>query len=149
VLPPTETAVTPEDKPVTETGVKESVVELFPNCPLSLAPQHFTAPDTTAHAWLLPTDIAVTPDDKPVTETGEKDCIVDPLPSCPLSFAPQHFAAPDNTTHVEFPPAEIELWMYELSELDAVSLASARAELVVSPKRPTIAMATTNKWRIK
>jgi hypothetical protein len=73
VLPPTDTAVTPDDKPLTETGVNESVVELLPNWPLSLAPQHFTPPDTTAQAWLLPTDIAVTPDDKPVTEPGEKD----------------------------------------------------------------------------
>jgi hypothetical protein len=66
-----------------------------------------------------------------------------------LSFAPQHLTAPFRRTHVEFPPADIELWMYELLELDDVSLASARAELVVSPKRPTIAMATTNKCHNK
>jgi hypothetical protein len=91
---------------------------------------------------LLPIDIAVTPDDNPDTETGENDCVVDPLPNWPLSFAPQHLAAPSNTTQVEFPPAEIELWIYELLELDDVSFESALAAFVVSPKIPNRAAAT-------
>jgi hypothetical protein len=77
----TDTAVTPDDKPVTDTGVLDEVVEPLPSCPLSFAPQHFTAPDTTAHADVLLTDIEVTPDDKPVTCTGANDEVVEPLPS--------------------------------------------------------------------
>jgi hypothetical protein len=51
--PPVEIAVTPEDKPETDTGVDEAVVELLPSWPLLFAPQHFAAPDTTAHEWPL------------------------------------------------------------------------------------------------
>jgi hypothetical protein len=48
--PPAATATAPDDNPDTATGTRTFVVELFPNCPLPFAPQHFTAPnDTTAH----------------------------------------------------------------------------------------------------
>jgi hypothetical protein len=43
-------AVTPDVKPVTDTGVDDAAVEPLPSCPLSFTPQHFAAPETTAHA---------------------------------------------------------------------------------------------------
>jgi hypothetical protein len=50
--PPAATAVTPDDKPDTTPGTRESVVELFPNCPSGLRPQHLTPPEAVnAHEW--------------------------------------------------------------------------------------------------
>jgi hypothetical protein len=116
-LPATEIAVTPDVKPETETGVNEAVVEPSPNWPLSLAPQHFTPPETTAHEKpelliipLLPaTDTAVTPDVKPETETGVNEAVVEPSPNWPLSLAPQHFTPPETTAHAWLLPTEIEV----------------------------------------
>ena len=144
--PATETSVTPEDKPDTDTGVDEEVVEPFPSWPLSLAPQHFTAPATTAHACADPTEIDVTPELSPTTDTGVKDESVVPLPSWPLEFSPQHFAAPLSITHVLVVPAEIELWARPLSPVDPVSLASASAMLLGSPNMAN--MPTTTKSRV-
>jgi hypothetical protein len=46
---PAATDETPEVKPETCTGYVLEVVELFPNCPTSFLPQHFTPPSATAH----------------------------------------------------------------------------------------------------
>jgi hypothetical protein len=43
-LPPAVIAVTPLVSPFTSTGILLLEVELFPNCPLLLFPQHFTPP---------------------------------------------------------------------------------------------------------
>jgi hypothetical protein len=105
--PPTEIAETPVVKPVTETGVLDEMIVELPNWPLPLSPQHFAAPETTAHACteselypeVPPIDTAVTPEVKPDTDTGVDELVVKPLPNWPLPLAPQHFTAPDTTAH--------------------------------------------------
>jgi hypothetical protein len=71
----------PEDNPKTDSGVKLSTFESLPSCPYELLPQHFAAPDTTAHVCPSPADMAVTPDVKLVTDTGIFDEVVKPLPN--------------------------------------------------------------------
>ena len=80
----------------------------LPNWPLLLAPQHFAAPDTTAHVKFEfppiipappPTEIAVTPVVRPDTGTGIDESVVELLPNWPPPLEPQHFAAPDTTAH--------------------------------------------------
>lgn len=55
---PAAMAWTFEPNPATWTGTELSVVELFPNCPLELYPQHQTEPLTNAHECSAPEVIA-------------------------------------------------------------------------------------------
>jgi hypothetical protein len=73
----------------TNTGTELLMVELFPNWPAPLLPQHLTvASAINAHEWMVP-DVSPTADKSgesplmPETETGTKLLVVEPLPNCP------------------------------------------------------------------
>ena len=83
--------------PDTNTGTALLVVELFPNWPMPLPPQHFTvASAISAHECLVP-DVTLTADEPgesplmPETDTGTGLLVVEPLPNCPSRLYPQHF----------------------------------------------------------
>src|SRR5208283_2942419 len=77
--------------PVTDTGVKLSVVVPFPSWPRLFDPQHLTPPPkTTAHAKAapVPTSMSGTAFVSPLITTGVVRWMVVPSPSCPLVFMP-------------------------------------------------------------
>jgi hypothetical protein len=89
---PAEIAVTPVSALETATGAlltTEYPETPLPSWPYELLPQHFAAPDTTAHekAELSPqsspppTEIAVTPVVRPDTGTGVGESAVELLPN--------------------------------------------------------------------
>jgi hypothetical protein len=58
---PVDTAATPDDNPITFTGVVLAVVVPFPSWPYALSPQHRTPPAVvTAHVWSKPAEIDMT-----------------------------------------------------------------------------------------
>ena len=77
-------APTPLVSPNTSTGVWRSVVELSPNPPRELWPQHFIPPDeSSAHELELPVVMAVTGLVSPETVTGVRLWVVVPSPNSP------------------------------------------------------------------
>ena len=70
--------------PLTKMGVKLRAVDvLIPSCPLSLVPQHMTAPVlSTAQVWSKPAETLVAVD-MPETSTGVALSVVVLLPSWP------------------------------------------------------------------
>jgi hypothetical protein len=88
--------------PTTDTGILEPVVELLPNWPSSLLPQHFALPSAiTAHDELSPvlTLTAVRAGVNPsitTTSTGIVESPAELLPNWPSSLLPQHFTVPPN-----------------------------------------------------
>ena len=78
---------------ITSTGARRSVVELSPNCPLELSPQHLTVPDCiTAHECAIPEATNETPLVKPKTSVGDgSEFTFDPEPIWPSLLSPQHF----------------------------------------------------------
>ena len=88
-------AVTPLFSPVTSTGTGLVVVLPLPSCPVSLVPQHLTAPPLVrAQLCTIPALMDVTPLPSPVTSTGIRLPVVLPLPSCLYPLLPQHLTAP-------------------------------------------------------
>jgi hypothetical protein len=93
-----EPAVNPTavEMPKTSTGTSEDVIEVSPNSPSELSPQHLIAPDLSkAQVWKFPAAIAATPE-RPRTDTGlvtAADVVLSP--TNPNRLAPQHFTVVD------------------------------------------------------
>src|ERR1700733_13963967 len=86
-------AVTPL-RPLTATGVDESVVVPFPSSPYVLSPQQSTVPPVRrAQAWTSPPAMAVVLV-RPLTGTGVPESVVVPFPSWPFALAPQQSTVP-------------------------------------------------------
>jgi hypothetical protein len=75
------TAETPEENPITDTGVNDEVVVPSPSWPLEFVPQHFSASLTIAQDKFSPAVIAVTPLVSPATCTGEVELVLVPSPN--------------------------------------------------------------------
>ena len=99
---PTDNWITPEDNPVTATGLQLSVFEPRPSTPDAPSPQHCTPPlvERTQLCWIPePMDLM---SDRPDTVTGmlESDFTAS-LPSCNSWSRPQHRTVPlGRTTQV-------------------------------------------------
>jgi hypothetical protein len=75
-------ALTLDGSPLTATGTRLSVVELFPSSPKVLAPQHRTAPAVVnAQVCSSPARMALTPDESEETATGTWLSLVELFPS--------------------------------------------------------------------
>ena len=84
----------------TATGTLLSVVELLPNWPYVLPPQHQAEPlSRRAQVWTLPAEMAVNFEpDRPVVDTamGTLLSVVTPLSPSPVDREPQHQAEPSS-----------------------------------------------------
>ena len=85
-----------------------SLVLPYPNCPLSLAPQHFRLESSRIAQVCAPPEETATVFPPVVTEAGELlDEGVDPIPSCPLELLPQQLTLQSSrTAQVCCPPAD-------------------------------------------
>ena len=88
-------------KPTTDCGVVALLVAACaPSCPKSLAPQHFAAPTTTAHAPKLPALSAVTPELSELIATRDVASVTRPLQTPPFPSEPTQCTAPLAMTKV-------------------------------------------------
>src|SRR5580658_9543038 len=89
------TAATPEDSPVTPTGVSLLAVEALPSWPSESYPQHWTPPDVvSAQVCELPAARATTGVLSVVAATGTLLLLCDPFPSSKSSLRPQQATEP-------------------------------------------------------
>ena len=137
---PTDNWVTPDDSPVTATGLQLSVLEPRPSTPDTPSPQHCTPPpdERTQLCW-IPEPMATT-SERPDTVTGMLEFdIAASFPSCSSMSRPQHRTVPlGRTTQVCLSSAPIAPNVEANAYVGFASLISADA-------RPRISTPAINK----
>src|SRR6516162_10282761 len=103
------TSIAEAGRPLTCTGTRLSICELFPICPATLYPHANTAPSArNANTCRLPAT-TLTMFASPGTCSGELEGKLSPLPSSPCELSPQAHTVPSFlSATAKPPPAETE-----------------------------------------